>query len=144
MEAFLANIRLMLPVVGIDLFRSLPNTQGDTEAKSSREFSIRNSSGVHATMVEMQGEYIVKANSTALKDTPTLNISYSRLKQMLIEKGRLIEESGFYRFVEDTAFSSPSAAAAVVLDRNANGRTEWKYQGKNYADWQAEATKEPK
>ena len=41
-------------------------------------------------------------------------------------------------FVEDTAFSSPSAASAVIYGRADNGRTSWRVKGKNitYADWQ--------
>ena len=39
---------------------------------------------------------------------------------------------------------SPSAAAAVVLDRNANGRLEWKLVGSKltYHQWQEERAKE--
>lgn len=38
---------------------------------------------------------------------------------------------------------SPSAAAAVVLDRNANGRTEWKVAGskRTYHAWQEDNAK---
>ena len=32
-------------------------------------------------------------------------------------------------FAKPYSFSSPSAAAAVVLDRNSNGRSEWKVKG---------------
>ena len=34
-----------------------------------------------------------------------------------------------FHFVKDHIFTSPSLAAAVVLGRNANGRTEWKTAG---------------
>lgn len=38
-------------------------------------------------------------------------------------------------------FRSPSAAAAIVLDRNSNGRIEWKVVGSKmtYHDWQSSA-----
>ncbi|WP_339695793.1 DUF4357 domain-containing protein [Celeribacter baekdonensis] len=55
------------------------------------------------------------------------------------ELGDLLNiQSGF-------AFNSPSAAAAVVLDRNSNGRIEWKVKGskQTYHDWQqAQAAKQ--
>ena len=43
-----------------------------------------------------------------------------------------------YEFVAAYAFSSPSAAAAVILDRSANGRIEWKVTGSKltYHEWQ--------
>jgi hypothetical protein len=37
--------------------------------------------------------------------------------------------NGMYVFVKPYSFKSPSAAAAVVLDRNSNGLTEWKVKG---------------
>ncbi|MCY1313847.1 hypothetical protein D9M70_644150 [compost metagenome] len=41
-------------------------------------------------------------------------------------------------FSDDYAFSSPSAAAAVVCGRAANGRTSWLIEGtgQTYAAWQ--------
>jgi Domain of unknown function (DUF4357) len=44
------------------------------------------------------------------------------------------------RFVRDQVFASPSAAAAVVTGRQANGRVEWKMQGSgvSFGDWQAQ------
>ena len=42
-------------------------------------------------------------------------------------------------FTDDVPFASPSTAAATVLNRNANGRTEWKVAGTGqpYEDWQS-------
>jgi hypothetical protein len=41
-------------------------------------------------------------------------------------------------FAKPYPFSSPSAASAVILDRNSNGRIEWKVKGskQSYHDWQ--------
>ncbi len=143
MNAFLANVSLVLPVVGLDLFRPKATIPEGPDALAPPEFVIQNSVGVDAIMVEAQDEYLVKKGSTAMKDTGARSRSYSGLKRSLIENGRLVQEGSFYRFTEHTVFSSPSAAAAVVLDRNANGRTEWKIKGtaKTYAAWQAEKSK---
>ena len=42
------------------------------------------------------------------------------------------------RFARDYVFASPSAAAAAVTGRNANGRIEWRIQGSgmNFGEWQ--------
>lgn len=42
------------------------------------------------------------------------------------------------RFARDQVFTSPSAAAAIVVGRAANGRIDWKTQGTgvNYGSWQ--------
>ena len=45
---------------------------------------------------------------------------------------------GHLRFSDDYVFSSPSAAAAVVSGRSANGRISWMVEGsgETYAAWQ--------
>ena len=48
------------------------------------------------------------------------------LRQKLIQNGTLVEKDGAYVFTQDTEFSSPSAAAAVVHGGGANGLTAWR------------------
>ena len=50
----------------------------------------------------------------------------------------LVESNGTRVFGEDQSFSSPSAAAAVVSGRSANGRISWKAEGSGmtYGEWQ--------
>lgn len=65
--------------------------------------------------------------------------SYANLKQNLVSTGILTPTpDGKYVFAKPYSFASPSAAAAVVLDRNANGRLEWKVRGerRSYQEWQ--------
>ena len=49
--------------------------------------------------------------------------SLKKLRDTLIDKN--IIDSGL-KFTRDYVFTSPSLAAAIVMGRNANGRTEWK------------------
>ena len=44
------------------------------------------------------------------------------------------------RFARDQVLASPSAAAAVMVGRTANGRNDWKAQGSgiSFGDWQAQ------
>ena len=78
------------------------------------------------------------AGSEALKDTGYAMQSYAPLKAELIEKGILATKDNFYEFTKSFPFKSPSAVAAVVLDRNSNGRQEWKVVGSKstYHEWQ--------
>lgn len=46
----------------------------------------------------------------------------------MVEKGVLVESDKVLKFVSDYIFSSPSAAAGVVLGRRANGWIEWKFK----------------
>lgn len=147
MEAFLANLRVILPVVGLDLLKPRPvattNPSTSTILLGAARFEIRHKSGVKATGVEEEGEFVVLQGSEALRDAGYQSAnSYGELKQELIAQGVLqtSPDSKVYLFSKSYAFKSPSAAAAVVLDRNSNGRFEWKVMGsrQTYHHWQEE------
>ena len=149
MEQFLANLQVVLPVVGLDMLKPQPKAVTQT-AKSVEErttgetqFEIRHKSGVQATAVEEDGEFVVLEGSEALTGTGYVQQSYGTLKDKLISEGVLVRQEATNGadklcFKRPWPFNSPSAAAAVVLDRNSNGRLEWKVKGKNqsYHDWQ--------
>jgi len=150
MESFLANLRVILPVVGLDLLKPRPfattKPTGSTPEAGEVRFEIRHKSGVKAAGVEEEGEFIVLKGSEALKDAGYQGTnSYGELKQELIAQGVLAASADgkFYEFARPYSFKSPSAAAAVVLDRNANGRLEWKVVGSKltYHQWQEERAK---
>ena len=93
--------------------------------------------------VEEAGEFVVLAGSHALKDAGYQSQGYAELKRELIEQGVLGETANSlaYEFKMPYTFKSLSAAAAVILDRNSNGRTEWKVAGtkRTYDDWQKDS-----
>jgi hypothetical protein len=144
METFLANIRIILPIVGLDLLKPRPKAAVTPEASLKADepkFEIRHKSGITATAVEEDGEFVVLEGSRALKDAGYQTNTYAELKRELIEQKILVTNgngASAYEFKASYAFKSPSAAAAVVLDRNANGRTAWKLVGSRltYHDWQ--------
>lgn len=145
MEQFLANLKIILPVVGLDLLKPQPRAvaQASTpvEVRTAHEtiFEIRHKSGLSANAVEEEGEFVVLEGSEALKDTGYAGTSYGTLRQTLISTGILANSpDGKYVFVKPYSFKSPSAASAVIPDRNSNGRIEWKVRGSRmtYHDWQ--------
>jgi len=146
MEAFLANLRVLLPVVGLELLkpRAATSISSAMDIKVGQAtFELRHWSEVRATGIEEDGEFIVLQGSQALKNGGYQSAnSYGELKQELISQAILTssEDEKFYMFARPYAFKSPSAAAAVVLDRNANGRQEWKVIGTKltYHQWQQE------
>ena len=152
MEQFIANLRIILPVIGLDMLKQQPRAVTQT-AKPVEErttgdvqFEIRHKSGVQATAVEEDGEFIVLEGSEALTGTGYVQQSYGGLKEKLIADSVLIPHGvDKVCFAKPWSFNSPSAAAAVVLDRNSNGRIEWKVKGskQTYHDWQqAQAAKQ--
>jgi uncharacterized protein DUF4357 len=127
MQAFLATIGIVIPVVGFDFLK--PVMQPKERTFEVLEFVIEHHSGVKATMVETETEFIVKAGSLAQKGASYKFNAYANLRQSLIDKKCLIEDGDYFRFSEDISFNSPSAASSVVLDRNSNGRLEWRLAG---------------
>ncbi|WYK06542.1 GIY-YIG nuclease family protein [Cereibacter sphaeroides f. sp. denitrificans] len=145
MEQFLANLRIILPVIGLDMLKPQPKavTQIATpvEERTAEEvhFEIRHKSGVQATAVEEDGEFVVMEGSEALTGTGYVQQSYAGLKEKMIADGVLIPSgTGRMCFTRPWPFKSLSAAASVVLDRNSNGRLEWKVRDSalNYHEWQ--------
>lgn len=149
MEQFLLNLQIILPVVGLDMLKPQPRavvelaTPPEQRTAHDVKFEIRHRSGVAAEAVEEDGEFVVLEGSKCLTDTGYVGTTYSVLKKSLVENAFLKPAGdGFLEFVRPYSFSSPSAAAAVILDRNSNGRIEWKVKGskQTYADWKIQQT----
>lgn len=145
MEFFLSQVKLVLPVLGVDLFRQKPSIRPTSRGSAVSEEELllvleSKKNEVRATAIERDGEITILSGSTATSKDDFVSNTYDALRRSLIEDGVLKRESeaGPYTFVRDATFASPSAAAAVVLNRNSNGRTEWKIEanGLTLKDWQ--------
>jgi hypothetical protein len=147
MEFFISQVQVILPVVGLDFLRTkgiVRNITTDTDVEPAPKSQIvlvltSGKYGFEAKAVEIDGEITVLAGSRATTETFVTNI-YSALREQLIRDGRLVSttDPNFLEFAEDVTFASPSAAAAVIRNRNANGRTSWRLAstGQTLKDWQ--------
>jgi hypothetical protein len=152
MEFFIEQLRIVLPVLGMDFLKEpakavphlietpLPGSDGPAEFPGFELFSKKHD--LRAEAREINGEFVVLPHSQAQATwIGSANHSYSTLYQQLIDDGVLVPEAtGHLRFLKAYAFTSPSAAAAVVYGRASNGREAWCVKGtkKTYADWQEE------
>ncbi|MCP1314230.1 MULTISPECIES: GIY-YIG nuclease family protein [unclassified Halomonas] len=146
MAFFVEQIRTVLPVLGFDFLRGRAHptsqqlSEAPTIAAQSPRFSLEvPRHGIKATGQEIDGEFFVLEGAIARDEWIGVNGGYKALYQQLCSDGVLVKtENGLRRFVVDYAFSSPSAAAAVVSGRSANGREQWKVEatGQTYASWQ--------
>ncbi len=94
---------------------------------------------IKATGRQVDGQFVVFAGSRARADWVGVDGGYKFLHQDLVDNGTLAPPVGEAReFLRDTWFSSPSAAAAVVWGRSANGRMSWRVQdtGQTFAEWE--------
>ena len=151
MEFFVEQLQLIFPVLGLDFLRR-PNaaaqmTPGATEKSGQADVAplfrlTSKKHGLEAQAREIDGEFVVFAESDAVKDwSSRSDHSYARRHGQLIKSGKLVPgDNDRLRFTEDVAFRRPSAASAVILGRPDNGRVSWKVSGSNltYGDWQSE------
>lgn len=94
---------------------------------------------LHARGRQIDGQFLVYAGSTARANWFGINGGYKALYDDLVESGALDAAEGDIRkFTQDFYFSSPSAAAAVIWGRSANGRADWlvKDTGQTLAEWE--------
>lgn len=152
MEYFIDQLRVILPVLGIDMFRGretrgapsgttpvvLPEP-GTAQVTTSPRFRFKRSAGgVDARAQLIDGEFTVLADSIVCPSMPGLGEGFSesttrQYKGRQEQHGKLIEDGsivvgadGIARLTRDVVFSSPSAAAAIVQGRaSVNGLQAW-------------------
>lgn len=154
MEYFIEQAKIVLPVLGVNVFRSpravstTPRSTAPEPRTDSPLFEMNlKKSGITATAQEVDGEFTVLEGSSArLAWTGVEGHSYTGLRSKLEQDGTLVPtpDGSAMRFSRDHVFASPSAAAAIVAGRSANGRTEWVVQGgrRTYGQWETEGVEE--
>ena len=148
MDEFIDQTKTLVGALGWDLFKVVrgpvaPAAQAAEASPSpspaaAERFSFRGE-GFDAEMkIGASGEIIVTSGSKArLRTTPTIPKGTVAMRQMLQDRGVLKPMQDHLVFETEYAFSSPSAAAAVVTGASANGRIVWKLpDGRTYADWE--------
>jgi hypothetical protein len=149
MEFFIEQLRIVLPVLGLGLLREPPKASASAVSAVSVETEVVEASplfeltskkhGLSAEAREVGGEFVVLAGSKAQAEWIGVFSSYQTLHQQLVDTAILAPSEGGLRvFARDVSFNSPSAAAAIVYGRQANGRTSWHVKGstQTYAAWQ--------
>lgn len=156
MSYFFDQLSVVLPALGYELFspRALDTTQSiavstnntsvlDFDAKAIERRSpleprtgpdaiqviLRDAKfGIEAKGLESNGEILVVSGSQARGENESEVNVYRSLRERLIKEGKLAttEDPRVLVFKTDVLFNSPSAASAVILDRNDNGRNSWR------------------
>ena len=120
-EAFLAEMLLIYPVLGVQVFQKAE----EQPSSSVRLHLIGKATKAEGT--ETADGFVVYAGSLArAAAVPSIHAYGTQLRAALAEKGLFVEDGEHLRLTEDYVFASPSTAAMVMLGRTANGRVEWK------------------
>lgn len=154
MDYFLEQLHVLLPAIGVDVFRGVPTLAIGLDGGTSRNigdspvFFLRGRKlGIEARAQLIDGEFIVLTGSTAAgrvsesdkysESTARAYASYRAIHASLAEKGMLVVDGTIARFVKDVPFSSPSTAGAIVMGRSCNGRTSWLTEtGMPFGTWE--------
>lgn len=123
LEEFIDNSKLLVNTLGYKAFE-VPIT----EERKTTNFYIKAARGANAVGTIIPDGFVVfKGSLVASSLTPSTSDSFRKFREKLFSAG-VIDES--FVFTKDYVFSSPSYAAAIVMGRNANGKTEWKTENR--------------
>lgn len=126
LEEFISDAKLLVNTLGYKIFDSIAESTVK-RPDGQMYFYIQAARGANAKGVRVADGFAVMKDSVVANTTvSSMSPSLVQLRQTLIEKG-IIDTS--FHLTKDYIFTSPSLAAAIVMGRNANGRTEWKTQG---------------
>jgi len=124
-ESFLADMLLIFPILGINVFEPLQQTV------SANRLHL-NGPSAQAEGAESDDGFLVFAGALARTETvdsfKEWTKGWASLRESLIASDTFVPvaDGASLRLTTDQMFKSPSAAAAILLGRNANGLIEWK------------------
>lgn len=120
-EAFLADMLLIYPVLGLQAFEPI-----ERPSSSTVRLYLKGPDAA-AEGFEAADGFVVYAGSKARADEVESIHAYGvEIRRALMDEGVVTPSGPSLVFQEDYTFPSPSQAAMVVLGRTANGRVEWK------------------
>ncbi len=129
MEEFFSNMALLVSTLGFKVFDKIK--QVPSKPRDEVIFYITSTRGADGRGQQTTEGFVVFQGSVATGEVVesfkgdhfrgAYNLRLKLIKEEVIKK-----EQDNMIFTQDYLFSSPSAAAMVVLGRSANGRTEWK------------------
>jgi hypothetical protein len=147
MESFFDQARLLLGVLGHRVLepitvssasrRVLGERDGATAEGGSMVDELRlNAKGLQARAVLTdEGIVVLKGSRAASAVTDSISGGYRKLRDRLIAQSVLVADGESLRFAQDWLFTSPSAAACVVVGYPINGRDAWRTNaGRSIAD----------
>ena len=142
MAYFEEQLKIVLPILGFDLFRPSTVSRSPEDAGAGPVFEFQPGE-VMARGRETADGFVVLSGSTARRETTqSFPDGYRILRDQLVSEGKLIAvaQDTVFRFTDDVAFSSPSTAASIVAGRSASGPLSWCIPGtgKTYNSWKAE------
>jgi hypothetical protein len=126
MEEFIEYIKILINTLGFKVFEPLIKEFSST-AQNNEHLYIKAARGANGKGRRTTDGFVVFSGSEIALDTvPSFPKGFNALRDELLQSEIIIKDNDKLRFSSDYLFSSPSAAAAVIMGRSANGLIEWK------------------
>lgn len=145
MQDFLENIYLVLPALRFDYFQEdIKQNELSHEVVNSPVFVIESKrQNIFAKARIEDDKFVVEKGSQARMKwvgEASKESGYAKIYRDLVDRNILADADECKIFTSSYKFNSPSAAAAIIKGRMANGAKAWKLQGtsKTYKEWEAE------
>lgn len=116
------TIKILLATLGFPIFEEIRKS---TSKKKELLYCKGKDASAQGEMID-DGFVVLKGSKANKDETKTAGTWVTGMRKKLFDDKILIPTDGVFVFAEDFVFGSPSAAAAAVLGRRANGWTEWK------------------
>lgn len=139
LDEYLENLKLVVSTLGYRVFEPLVATDStshqleskavstESEHALERDYFLMGPRNANAKASLTSEGLVVRKGSRLTKDVlPSARSSVADMRQHLEKVGTLIEDSGQLLFAKDHLFSSPSAAAMLIIGNSVNGRIVWK------------------
>lgn len=121
------TIRVLMATLGYPLFEPLIRRAQATTAETDAILYCTASEADARGMETEEGFVVLKGSTGRSETVPTFErYGYLRVRERLHQQGIITTAGDRIRFEKDYLFASPSAAAACVTGRTANGLIEWK------------------
>lgn len=117
---FYDDLKILIATLGYPIFEEIKKDKKNL-------FFCKGKEAIATGEYNEEGLLVFKGSKVNIEESKTAGSWVINMRKNLIDRKILIEnDSTTFIFKDDFLFSSPSASAAVVLGRRANGWTEWK------------------
>lgn len=147
MDYFVDQLHIVLPVLGVNVFRSRTTSRDPHITTESPTFRLVNKrSRVDASAQQIDGEFTVLSGSHVVAEWRAIGTAATTVKaysvyrgqhEKLLADGAIRVEGEIGVVTRDIVFPSPSTAGAVALGRSCNGRVEWVSTEGSFGAWES-------
>ncbi len=127
MEEFIEYVKILINTMGFKVFEPLIKQEA-TDSYDEEQLHIKTARGADARGKRTSDGFVVFRDSEVANSTVKSyrDKGLNKLRDELIENEAIVKSGDKLIFKSDYLFSSPSAAAMVIMGRSANGLQEWK------------------